>query len=307
MINVYEDLADSSRRAILAELRTGTERVSDIVEATRLKQPNVSNHLAKLRGRGIVDATRVGREIFYNLSNPDVAEAVNVALSSGTQEVPSKPIEHEIDEYADAAINGDETTCASILDRLMRSEVPLLTIYTDFLTPAMTIVGDRYQRGEINEAQEHLASAITERMMAKTMHSRAPRRKCNKLAILGLARDNWHSLGLRMVSDYLKLSGWRVLYLGPNVPTNSFLATVREHQPNLVLTSCSTEESISATSELVSALRQEKGSSDDFSIIVGGGSSLKHQDVLKKLGADQITPSLQELADTLSEISNGRK
>lgn len=58
-------LSDSSRLRILDVLREGERRVSDLVGATGLSQPNVSRHLACLWGCGLVAREKRGREVHY--------------------------------------------------------------------------------------------------------------------------------------------------------------------------------------------------------------------------------------------------
>lgn len=62
---LFRGFADGSRLAILAELAGGERRVTDIVEATGLRQPNVSAHLACLWDCGLVARERRGREVYY--------------------------------------------------------------------------------------------------------------------------------------------------------------------------------------------------------------------------------------------------
>jgi DNA-binding transcriptional ArsR family regulator len=59
-------LTDPSRLAILDLLRSGELRVRDVVERTGLSQPNVSKHLACLRGCGLVEREQRGREAYYS-------------------------------------------------------------------------------------------------------------------------------------------------------------------------------------------------------------------------------------------------
>jgi ArsR family transcriptional regulator, cadmium/lead-responsive transcriptional repressor len=54
---------DHRRLAILERLLDGPRRVSDVVEATGLAQPNVSAHLACLWDCGLVARQRHGREV----------------------------------------------------------------------------------------------------------------------------------------------------------------------------------------------------------------------------------------------------
>jgi predicted ArsR family transcriptional regulator len=58
-------LSDPSRLRLLGALREGEQRVSDLVAETGLSQPNVSKHLACLRGCGLVAREKRGREVFY--------------------------------------------------------------------------------------------------------------------------------------------------------------------------------------------------------------------------------------------------
>jgi DNA-binding transcriptional ArsR family regulator len=72
-------ISDPSRLAILEAVRFGRQTVSQIVEATGLGQPNVSNHLACLRGCGLVRAHPEGRYVYYALSDARV-KALLVAI-----------------------------------------------------------------------------------------------------------------------------------------------------------------------------------------------------------------------------------
>ncbi|MGE5139849.1 MAG: ArsR/SmtB family transcription factor [Rudaea sp.] len=71
---LFRGFADPSRLAILEALREGRLTVGEIVRATRLTQPNVSNHLACLRDCGLVVAEQDGRFVRYELSDPRVAK-----------------------------------------------------------------------------------------------------------------------------------------------------------------------------------------------------------------------------------------
>ena len=76
--SLFHGFSDHSRLAILEQLRNGPRRVSDVVEATGLGQPNVSTHLACLWDCGLVARQRHGREVHYRLV-PGVAEVLAAA------------------------------------------------------------------------------------------------------------------------------------------------------------------------------------------------------------------------------------
>lgn len=64
---LFRGFADPSRLSIVEALRDGERRVTDIVEATMLSQPNVSAHLACLWDCGLVAREKRGREVYYRL------------------------------------------------------------------------------------------------------------------------------------------------------------------------------------------------------------------------------------------------
>jgi len=72
---VLKTLASPRRIEILHALATGPIEVGRLARSLGASQPNVSQHLAVLRGAGIVEAERVGREVRYRLADPDVMVA----------------------------------------------------------------------------------------------------------------------------------------------------------------------------------------------------------------------------------------
>ena len=75
---ICKAIADPKRLLIINELRDGPRSVGDVAAALGLPQPNVSQHLAVLRDRGIVSTRRSGTSIFYDLTSTKVIDAVDL-------------------------------------------------------------------------------------------------------------------------------------------------------------------------------------------------------------------------------------
>ena len=73
---VGEALADGTRRAVLASLVTGSKYPAELAENLGVSRSGISNHLACLRGCGLVVATYEGRRVRYDLADPIIAEAL---------------------------------------------------------------------------------------------------------------------------------------------------------------------------------------------------------------------------------------
>ena len=70
-------LADPTRRRILLVLLEGAAYPADLADALGSGRTNISNHLACLRGCGLVRAEREGRQVSYELSSPRLAHALS--------------------------------------------------------------------------------------------------------------------------------------------------------------------------------------------------------------------------------------
>lgn len=75
---LFHGLSDPSRQRIIELLRQEPARVTDVVRATGLSQPNASTHLACLWECGLADRERHGREVRYRLAD-GVEELLAVA------------------------------------------------------------------------------------------------------------------------------------------------------------------------------------------------------------------------------------
>ena len=76
--SVLRSLSSRTRLRFIHALATGPCEVHDLADALGLSQAATSQHLAAMRGAGIVEATRDGRAVEYRLSDPDLATACDL-------------------------------------------------------------------------------------------------------------------------------------------------------------------------------------------------------------------------------------
>lgn len=326
-------LAEPSRRAILENLRHGQKSVSELVQFTGLKQPNVSNHLAKLRQQGIVRAERIGRQVFYALATPyadlllRLHEAAVHPLQPEERGIAS-PAHYAGDQrslhagdgadaeaassqhpslhawrqaYVQSLLTPKEDRAITLVNAMLAERMDMQTIYTHIFEWALVQVGEQYAQGEIDEAQEHIASAITERMMARVAHFYSPLARAGRRATLGCVAGNWHTLGLRMLADGLRTLGWETFFIGANVPTISFLAMVVSSRPDLVVVSCAIADQIEETRHLVRSLAKARDADPalHYKIIVGGHIIQQTPEILNELPVDFAAHNLPQFLNTV--------
>lgn len=77
LARVGRALADPTRCRILLHLLTGPAYPGALAEALGLSRANTSNHLACLRGCGVVVAEPQGRQVRYELADPALKHALS--------------------------------------------------------------------------------------------------------------------------------------------------------------------------------------------------------------------------------------
>ena len=69
-------LAHEARLLTLCLLIDGERSVTELEEILSLRQPAISQQLARLRTDGLVEARREGKNIFYSLARPEVRDII---------------------------------------------------------------------------------------------------------------------------------------------------------------------------------------------------------------------------------------
>ena len=69
-------LANERRLAILSRLRRGEQSVGALQRLVDMEQSAVSQHLARLRGAGLVSRRRCGQTIYYKLDEERLAAVI---------------------------------------------------------------------------------------------------------------------------------------------------------------------------------------------------------------------------------------
>jgi len=71
-------LGHRDRLLLLCELKRGEASVGELARRLGIKQSPLSQHLARMRHRGVVVARREAQTVYYRLQDGKVAEVVSV-------------------------------------------------------------------------------------------------------------------------------------------------------------------------------------------------------------------------------------
>jgi methanogenic corrinoid protein MtbC1 len=171
------------------------------------------------------------------------------------------------EEYLASLLAGDRARCVAIVQELLAAGVGLKELYVDLFQRALYEVGELWERQRISVAVEHLATAITERLLALVqpqVFSGASRERSIVIACVG---NEYHQVGGRMVADLCELQGWRGYFLGADTPLPDLLRSIGERRPTLLGLSLSIYGNLPA---LLEALDAVTAAHPDLPILVGG-------------------------------------
>ncbi len=72
MSDIFKQLSDQSRLAVVHALWAKPLYVNQLCEKTGLSQPNVSHHLSQLKSLGLVKAEKQGQKTLYSIADSHV-------------------------------------------------------------------------------------------------------------------------------------------------------------------------------------------------------------------------------------------
>ena len=187
--------------------------------------------------------------------------------------------------YLRAALKGDRRAATNIALEALGKVTDVVDLYVDLFQAAQYEVGRLWQENKITVAEEHMATAITQYVLAQVYGQlEANGQDRGRLVITGIEGE-LHQVGANMVADVFEARGWNVRFLGTNMPHPGVLEAVEEHRAEVVGISATMLLSIPKAVRLVEALR-ERFQADCPRIILGGRAFAYAPELARELGAE---------------------
>lgn len=169
----------------------------------------------------------------------------------------------------------------------------------EVISPLLRRVGDAWHRGEVSPAQEHLASTVASRTLSWILDATEPDPDA-PLAVVATPSGQVHDLGALLAAATTAAKGWRISYLGGNLPGEEIAAAARTTGARAVVLSIVYPADDTQVGEELRALRS--GLPEGTAILVGGLGSSGYADVLEEIGGRRLEGygELRAELDTLS-------
>ena len=161
----------------------------------------------------------------------------------------------------------------------------------DVLEPVLERIGEAWCRERISLAQGYVAGKIAEDLLVAAASSQGDLMLDVKgPVVIGNVEDDYHSLGRKMVSVFLRAAGWKVVDLGNDVLPSDFIDAALEHGARVIGVSAM----MLTTAENIRAVRAEldaRGLSGRIRLAVGGAVFKLRPELVREVGGDGSAPS----------------
>jgi len=171
---------------------------------------------------------------------------------------------------------------------------PVDLVSVNLLGPVLEVLGERWQGRERGIAEEHFFTAYLRNKIGARMHHAAGGN--GRRLLLACLPDERHELGLLLFSLSLLARGYRVLYLGPDLPLEQVRAVSEAVQPAGVLLSGSVAGAGGVTASALKTVSRAL----EAPVMIGGYASDRDPEAWRAAG---VTPLGSDYAEALERLA----
>jgi len=205
----------------------------------------------------------------------------------------------------EAVLQMDYGLVVKAAQEAMAAKVDPLQAITEGMSPAMALIGEKFQSGEYFLPELIVAADVMKEGL-KIIHPYLPKtgsRAGRKVVIATVEGDN-HDIGKNIVITLLTARGFEVVDLGIDVPSKKIVEAVREHQPAILGLSALLTLTMLKMREVIAALK-EAGLKEKLKVIIGGSSVTP--EFARTIGADFSTTNAAEGVEKCLEWVKSRE
>jgi DNA-binding transcriptional MerR regulator/methylmalonyl-CoA mutase cobalamin-binding subunit len=199
--------------------------------------------------------------------SPEAAAALTRASSRPTHGTGETALAQR---FVEAAANRDGAAVEATLDEML-AQSSFESAMDGQVMPALVALGEAWQRGRLDVAAEHAASAAVLHRLGTAFQAAGRARGATSGPVLvGLPSGSHHELGALAFAVAARRAGLPVVYLGADLPTSDWVRAARAMRARAVVVGVVTAADHDQAGEVVAALGRDLPS---VRVAVGGRAS----------------------------------
>ena len=170
--------------------------------------------------------------------------------------------------YAAALLSADEVAAETVIREAIDADLSTAQIDDEIIAPALWLVGELWERGEISVAEEHIATEITLRVLALQREvQRVAQARSEHTVMLATSPGELHIVALRMAANLLRGAGYDIVMLGADVPGDALGVTARRLEADVV---CMSSTLLGRTEHLLNCIDKVRRERHPVGFVIGG-------------------------------------
>lgn len=221
--------------------------------------------------------------------------------------------------YSEGGIQSFDSLRADILDALRAVDeeraaavlTAALGLYSvedvclEVLQPVLVEIGEAWHAGRISVAVEHFASGFVRTRLSNLFHSSHNNLR-GPLVLVACAPNELHEIGPMFLAVFLRRAGFRVVYLGQNVPLDSLEGMIEVMRPDVVCISSTRADTAAELTGLREAVNNlQKANAKAPLLAYGGRAFNRSPEDAERLGGvylgEDVRVAVERLSDAVRE------
>jgi len=239
---------------------------------------------ATLGGRRIGQVAGLPTDELEELVLTDEAAMAAAPRPAGAPKAAAGGTSPHLDASLDAVLRLDARALESAVSG---AAVSLSTpaLMEQVLVPLLHTIGEQWRVGTARVANEHLATAVTRSLLGRLRVATEAENGAPELIVTTPAGQQ-HELGALMAAMTAASEGWRVTYLGPNLPAEEIAAAAAQRKARAVALSVVYPADDPRVADELRRLRDLM--SPGISILVGGSGAEHYAHILDDAGIRRL-------------------
>jgi excisionase family DNA binding protein len=256
--------------------------LAEVAERRGLHYMTVYRHVRT----GRLPATKVHGEWQVRAADVDTTPQQISRGKPGAADLPRRlPALH------DRLLAADEPGVWGIVEGCLSAGAEPVELHHELIIPALQQIGERWSDGDLRIADEHTASAIAYRVVARLGPLMRTKGRARGTIVVGAAAGDIHALAVSIVADILRAAGFDVVDLGGNTPVGSFLDAIRDSDQCRAVGISASVPADDVVRDTVQAIRNAQ---PDLCVIVGG-QSIRDESHARMLGSTGYAPTSRDI------------
>jgi methanogenic corrinoid protein MtbC1 len=208
--------------------------------------------------------------------------------------------------YVLALLEGDRRRASAIvLDAVDAKTLSVRDAYLLVLIPAQIELGRMWHMNEISVAEEHFVTATTKMVMAQLLARSPVAPRNGRTIVVSAVEGDTHDIGLHVAADFLEIAGWRVIFLGNNMPPGDLVRAIDDFEADILALSATLPSQRRNVAQTIKLLRTH---ADRAGIpVLVGGRAFADDTAWRDVGADACAPKADDAVSVAESLVNGRK